>query len=128
MADKILICEDAGFVREILRHALLELGYNVVGEACDGNEAVVECLRLKPDIVFLDLVLPLKNGAEAAKDILAERPGTIVIAMSTAQEDFLQERARQAGCVAWLAKPFTKSQLKEILSRFSNRTIEVQNG
>jgi response regulator NasT len=97
-------------------------------EGVDGNEAVAECLRLKPDIVFLDLVLPLKNGAEAAKDILAQLPGTIVIAMSTAQEDFLQERARQAGCAAWLAKPFSKSQLKEMLSRFSNRTLEVQNG
>ncbi|MBX2996269.1 MAG: response regulator [Bdellovibrionaceae bacterium] len=128
MASKILICDDAGFVREILRQALMELGYDVVGEARDGTEALESALTLKPDLVLLDLVLPLRNGVEVARDIRERLPGCALVAMSTVEEDFLKQKASAAGFDAWLAKPFTKAQLKEVLSRFSDRRLEVQNG
>ena len=128
MALKVMICDDAGFVREILTQAILELGHQVVGEARDGVEAVRIALKLKPDVVLMDLVLPLKNGAEAARDIKAGLESVKIVVLSTVDEDFLRSKAEEIGCDAYLPKPFTKMQLKVILDLFGARRREAQNG
>lgn len=121
MALKILICDDAGFVREILHQALLELGHVPVGEAKDGVEAVRAADRLKPDVVLIDLVLPLRNGAEAAREIMERLPSARLVAMSTVDEEFLSRKAAEIGFHGILPKPFSKSQLKDVLDDLQNR-------
>lgn len=115
MALKVLVVDDAGFVRQILVSLLMDLGCEVVGEARHGVEAVERARVTKPDVIFMDMVLPQKNGAEAAIDILEQQPTCRIIAMSTATEDVVRRRATEAGCIRFMAKPFQRESLLEIL-------------
>lgn len=128
MGHRVLICDDAGFVREILSKALLELGYEVVGEARDGQEAIEMALNTRPDIILMDFVLPVKSGAEASVEIRSHLPQVRIVAMSTVDEEFLRFKATEAGCDSWMAKPFSKALLKDTLAQFFNSSREVQNG
>ena len=128
MTLKVLICDDAGFVREILTQAVLELGHQVVAEARDGVEVVQLAKKFSPDVIFMDLILPHKNGTEATKDIKAENPRIQVIAISTNDEGFLKRKAKEAGCEGFLVKPFSKAEIKMILDRVSRQNREVKNG
>ncbi len=128
MSLKILICDDAGFIREILSHAVLALGHQVAGEARDGVEAVIEAKRLRPDVILLDLVMPLKNGSEAAREIKEALPQTRIVAISTTDEGFLKRKAQEVGCDAWMTKPFTRTQLKNVLQSFVVTDQEAKNG
>jgi two-component system chemotaxis response regulator CheY len=115
MATHVLIVDDAGFIREILRALCDRAGLIVVGEAVDGIEAVRLASQLKPNLIFMDLVLPQKNGVQATREILEEHPEIRIIACTTLQEEKLQEEARSAGCVEILTKPFKKSDFDRIL-------------
>lgn len=115
MALKVLVVDDAGFVRQILVSLLLDLGCEVVGEARSGAEAVERAKLIQPDLIFMDMVLPEKNGAEAAIEILEARPNCRIIAMSTADEQIVRSRAMQAGCIRFLEKPFRRESLISIL-------------
>lgn len=115
MALKVLVVDDAGFVRQILVSMLMELGCEVVAEARTGTEAVERAKLAKPDLIFMDMVLPEKNGAEAAIEILEARPQSRIIAMSTATEEIVRTRANQAGCIRFLEKPFRRSDVLSML-------------
>lgn len=128
MSFKILIVDDAGFIRQILGSLLQELGCQIIGEARTGNEAVLRAQALRPDLIFMDMVLPEKNGAEASIEILEEFPKTLIVAMSTATEDIVRERALQAGCVRFMAKPFQKESLRQLLKELSSTAPHFQQG
>lgn len=117
MATRVLIADDAGFVREILMNACDELGYLVVGEARDGEEAVARALALKPDIIIMDLVMPKFNGLEATQRILEQLPETMVIACSSLDDETTLNQASEYGCRAFLRKPFNKSSIKNIFEQ-----------
>lgn len=126
---KILICDDAGFVREILRQALTELGHVVVGEARDGAEVIEQARALQPDAILMDLVLPLKNGAEASQEIREAVPSAKIVILSTVEPAFLEAKAREVGCDACLAKPFSKASLKAVLEKLGgNKNREARSG
>ena len=115
MATQVLIVDDAGFIREILRSLCDRAGLVVVGEAVDGLDAVRLAMRLKPDLILMDLVLPLKNGIQATQEILETHPEIRVIACTTlVDEQFVQE-AKNAGCVGVLQKPFRKKDFDEMI-------------
>lgn len=116
MALRVLVVDDAGFIRQILTSLLTELGCDVVGEARNGAEAVLRAKAVEPDLIFMDMVLPQKNGAEAATEILESRPECRIVAMSTATEEVVRARAIQAGCIRFLEKPFKREALIAILS------------
>lgn len=99
--------DDAPFVREILSQLLLKAGLEIVGEAHDGEEAVALCLKLKPDIVLLDVVLPQKNGIQAAIEILRSLPDTKIIATSSGDNAVIVQKAIEAGCCDFVTKPFS---------------------
>ena len=128
MSLKVLICDDAGFVREILTQVVSELGHHVVGEARDGVEVIKLAKKLSPDVILMDMILPLKNGAEAAKDIKVLFPKIVIVAVSTNDESFLKQKAKEAGCEGFLEKPFSKAEIKSVLDRAQKRNREVQNG
>jgi AmiR/NasT family two-component response regulator len=119
---RVLIAEDEALIRLDLAEMLVEEGYDVVGEAGDGETACRLAEELKPDLVILDIKMPIMDGLAAAEKIAGERIAPVVILTAFSQRD-LVERARAAGAMAYLVKPFQKSDLvpaiEIALSRFS---------
>ncbi|RME16661.1 MAG: response regulator [Bdellovibrio sp.] len=111
MGIKLVIVDDAPFMREVIRHLLEGEKIEVVGEAKDGQEAVEVILRHKPDVVLMDIVLPIKTGLQATREILKKCPETRVIACSTESHEDMVLKALEAGCESFIAKPFKKEEL-----------------
>jgi two-component system, response regulator PdtaR len=110
MSSRILIAEDETIIRLDLRQMLEANGFDVVGEARDGVEAIVAAREFEPDVVLLDIRMPGVDGVECARRIYAERPVPIV--MVTAHGDRgLVERALAAGAFGYLTKPFREADL-----------------
>ncbi|BCB74099.1 response regulator [Phytohabitans flavus] len=121
---RVLIAEDEALIRLDLAEMLVEEGYDVVGEAGDGETAVRLALDLKPDLVILDIKMPIMDGLAAAERIAAERVAPVVILTAFSQRD-LVERARAAGAMAYLVKPFQKSDLVPAIEIALSRYQEV---
>ncbi len=107
---RVLIAEDEALIRLDLREMLEEEGFEVVGEVADGASAVRLARELKPDLVILDVKMPVMDGIEAAEAISKERLSGILILTAFSQRE-LVERARRAGALAYLVKPFQKHDL-----------------
>ncbi|MBT8226674.1 MAG: response regulator [Dactylosporangium sp.] len=128
----MLIAEDEALIRLDLREMLVEEGYDVVGEAADGETAVQLAEQLRPDLVILDIKMPIMDGLAAAERIAGERIAPVVILTAFSQRE-LVERARAAGAMAYLVKPFQKSDLvpavEIALSRFAELSaLEAEVG
>lgn len=106
----IVIAEDEAIIRLDLRELLEEEGYQVVGEAGRGDQAVELVRGLRPDLVILDVKMPGMDGIEAARHITAEGVCAVLILTAFSQREVV-EQARDAGAVAYLVKPFQKSDL-----------------
>ena len=112
-ADKprrVLIAEDEALIRLDLAEMLREEGYDVVGEAGDGQEAVDLAERLKPDLVIMDVKMPRRDGIDAAAEIAQKRIAPVLVLTAFSQRE-LVERARDAGAMAYLVKPFSITDL-----------------
>lgn len=109
-ATRVLIAEDEALIRLDLREMLVEEGFDVVGEVADGASAVRLARELRPDLVILDVKMPVMDGIEAAEQISNERVCGILILTAFSQRE-LVERARRAGALAYLVKPFQKHDL-----------------
>lgn len=107
---RVLIAEDEALIRLDLAEMLREEGYEVVGEAGDGQEAVDLAESLRPDLVIMDVKMPRRDGIDAAAEIAAKRIAPIVVLTAFSQRE-LVERARDAGAMAYLVKPFSMSDL-----------------
>ncbi len=122
---RVVIAEDEALIRLDLAEMLRDEGYQVVGEAGDGQEAVDLAEALRPDLVILDVKMPRRDGIDAAAEIAAKRIAPIVILTAFSQRD-LVEKARDAGAMAYLVKPFSISDLipaiEVALSRFAEIT------
>jgi two-component system, response regulator PdtaR len=122
---RVLIAEDEALIRLDLREMLIEEGYDVVAEAGDGETAVRLAEELKPDLCILDIKMPIMDGLAAAEKIAGARISAVIILTAFSQRD-LVERARAAGAMAYLVKPFQKTDLvpaiEVALSRFSEVT------
>lgn len=107
---RVLVAEDESLIRLDLIEMLGEEGYEVVGEAGDGAEAVKLAEELAPDLVVLDVKMPVLDGISAAKRIVEQRIAPVLILTAFSQRD-LVDRAREAGAMAYLVKPFTRADL-----------------
>jgi two-component system chemotaxis response regulator CheY len=114
---KILIADDAPFVRDIFRHIMKRAGHEVVAEANDGNEAVAMALEKKPDLIIMDIVMPNKSGIEATKEIKELLPLTKIIACSTIDQENMILKAMESGAVEFIQKPFNASEVIKIIER-----------
>jgi response regulator NasT len=103
---------------------LREEGYDVVGEAADGAAAVEQAELLKPDLVVMDVKMPVLDGISAAKKIVETRIAPVLILTAFSQRD-LVERARAAGAMAYLVKPFNKSDLVPAIEMALSRHEEI---
>ena len=119
---RVLIAEDEALIRLDLREMLVEEGYDVCGEAGDGEAAVKLAEDLRPDLCIFDIKMPIMDGIAAAEKVANARIAPVVILTAFSQRD-LVERARAAGAMAYLVKPFQKSDLvpaiEIALSRFA---------
>ncbi len=121
---RVLIAEDEALIRLDLREMLIEEGYDVVGEAGDGEAALRLAEQLRPDLVILDIKMPIMDGLTAAENIANSRLAPVVILTAFSQRD-LVERARAAGAMAYLVKPFQKSDLVPAIEIAAARFAEM---
>ena len=122
---RVLVAEDEALIRMDLVEMLEEEGYAVVGQCGDGESAVRLATELRPDLVILDVKMPVLDGLSAAEQVVTARLSAVVILTAFSQRD-LVERAREAGVMAYLVKPFQKSDLlpaiEMAVSRFGELT------
>jgi two-component system, response regulator PdtaR len=122
---RVLVAEDEALIRLDLAEMLTEEGYEVVGQAGDGQEAVDLAEEMRPDLVIMDVKMPRRDGIDAAKEIASKRIAPIVILTAFSQRD-LVEQARDAGAMAYLVKPFSITDLipaiEVAVSRFNEIT------
>jgi two-component system, response regulator PdtaR len=121
---RVVIAEDEALIRLDLKETLDELGYEVVGEAGDGEQAVALARELRPDLVILDVKMPVLDGISAAQRIAAARIAPVVILTAFSQRD-LVERARDAGAMAYLVKPFSSTDLMPAIEMAMSRYAEA---
>ena len=107
---RVVIAEDEALIRMDLREMLEEEGYQVLAEAADGEEAVALVTEHRPDLAILDVKMPRLDGISAAERIAAARIAPVVMLTAFSQRE-LVERARDAGAMAYLVKPFSKADL-----------------
>lgn len=110
-SKRIVIVDDAPFIREILRNIAITQAWDIVGEAENGQEAIQVAAKFRPQLILMDLVMPEINGLEAAKKILTLLPQTKIIACSTIDQENILLRAIENGCCSYLTKPFKKEEV-----------------
>jgi len=120
----VVIAEDETLIRMDLAEMLTEQGYDVVGQAGDGAKAIELAEELLPDLVILDVKMPVLDGIAAAEAIAGKRIAPVVILTAFSQRD-LVERARDAGAMAYLVKPFTQSDLMPAIEMAVSRFAEL---
>jgi response regulator NasT len=121
---RVLIAEDEALIRLDLAEMLGEEGYDVVGEAGDGETAVKLAEELRPDLCILDIKMPIMDGLAAAEKIAGSRIAPVIILTAFSQRD-LVERARAAGAMAYLVKPFQQTDLVPAIEIAMSRFAEV---
>jgi len=117
MGLRILIADDALFMRNMLREIFAKAGYQVVGEAANGVEAVEKYRELGPDLMTMDIVMPLKSGIEALQQITAADPQACVVMCSALGQEALILEAVQAGARDFIIKPFREERVLEVVRR-----------
>jgi two-component system chemotaxis response regulator CheY len=114
---RVLVADDASFMRQMIREIVESEGFEVCGEASDGVEAVDEFKRLQPDVVTMDIVMPRKSGIDAVRGIVALDPGACVVMCSALGQETLVAEAIQAGAKDFIVKPFKPDAVIETLRK-----------
>lgn len=118
MGKNILIADDSAFMRMILKGILTKDGYNVVGEAINGKEAINKYNDLKPDLVAIDITMPEVDGLQALKQIIEiDHSAKVIMCSEMGQNDMVIE-AIQAGAKDFIVKPFQADKVKKTIKKF----------
>ncbi|QBJ90060.1 response regulator [Streptomyces seoulensis] len=125
LTTRVVIAEDEALIRLDLKEMLEEEGYTVVGEAGDGEQAVELAREHKPDLVILDVKMPKMDGISAAEKIAEESIAPVLMLTAFSQRD-LVERARDAGAMAYLVKPFSKTDVVPAIEVAVSRFTELK--
>lgn len=129
MTLKCLIVEDSPFMLEIYRYSLVNHPtIEVVAEARDGEAALKLIEEIRPDLLILDLILPLKNGIDVLSEMAAISPHTKTIVISSLEDEATILKAKALGAIQYLTKPFTKIHLLNAIDEISKEYAEVNNG
>ena len=114
---RVLIVDDAIFMRTMIRDILEKNGFEIIGEASSGKEAIEKYSRLKPDLVTMDIVMPEMGGIEAVKSIVKIDPNAKILMCSAMGQKALVIEAIQAGAKDFVVKPFQPSAVIEAITR-----------
>jgi len=117
MALRVLIVDDALFMRNMLRDIFSAAGWEVVGEAADGREAFLKYQELTPDLVTMDIVMPERSGIEALQDIIAADANALIVMCSALGQESMIMEALQHGAKDFIVKPFQRTQVLEVVQR-----------
>ena len=117
MAKNILICDDAAFMRMMIKDILSKNGYTVAGEAENGAKAVEKYNELKPDLVLMDITMPEMDGIQALKNIKAADSGAKVIMCSAMGQQAMVIESIQAGAKDFIVKPFQAERVLEAVKK-----------
>jgi len=113
---KILVCDDSMLIRKKLKEVLKSCGCNNISEAANGQEAIDIYKDSKPDLVFMDIIMPVKNGIEAVKEIIAfDKEAKVVMASSAGTKEHVKE-AIKAGAFEFVQKPWEVDQINKIIN------------
>lgn len=123
---RVIIADDESIIRLDLKKMLEAMGHEVIGEAADGQKATELVRALKPDVVLLDIKMPVMDGLDAAKLIAEEKLAPVVLLTAYSQKDLI-ERAKDAGVFAYLIKPFKESDLLPAIEIAISRYLEMQD-
>ncbi|MDQ2797880.1 MAG: response regulator [Actinomycetota bacterium] len=124
-ALRVVVAEDEAIIRLDLAEMLAEVGYEVVGQASDGEQAVALVREHRPDVVIMDIKMPVLDGISAAEQIGKERIAPVIMLTAFSQKE-LVERARDAGVMAYIVKPFTQADLTPAVDIATSRWSELK--
>lgn len=123
---RVVVADDETIIRLDLKALLEEMGHEVVGEAADGHKALDLARSLKPDVVIMDIKMPVMDGLDAAKIIAEEKIAPVVLLTAYSQKDLI-ERAKEAGVFGYLVKPFQESDIMPAIEIALARYLEMQD-
>ncbi|GAB3824727.1 response regulator [Hymenobacter jeollabukensis] len=115
MKNRILIVDDSFYMRTMLKNMLTDAGYDVVGEAANGQQARDLASETKPDLITLDVILPDNTGLEVLKDIRQELPNVKIVMCSAVGQEVIVNEALESGASAYIVKPFSEDKVLEIV-------------
>lgn len=128
MNYKVLVVDDALFMRSMIKDILKNSGkYDIVGEATNGQEAVDRFKELLPDIVTMDIVMPIKDGIEATREILQHDPKARVVMCSALGQEPLVIESIAAGAKDFIVKPFTPEKVIQVMDHVARGPIKRQS-
>jgi two-component system, chemotaxis family, chemotaxis protein CheY len=113
---RILIVDDSFYMRTMLKNMLTDAGYEVVGEAPNGQTALELAKETKPDLITLDVILPDNTGLDVLKGIKAEQPDMKVIIVSAVGQEVIVNEALEYGALSYIVKPFSEEKVLEVVN------------
>lgn len=125
MGKRILVVDDAAFMRMMIKNIVTKQGYEVAGEAENGKQAVVLYSELKPDLVTMDITMPEMDGIESVKAIRSIDPGANIIMCSAMGQQTLVMDAIQAGAKDFIVKPFQQERILQAIERVLSRSQQA---
>lgn len=114
---KVLLVDDNAMTRDMMKDLLTEMGHVVVGEAGDGNEAIKVFMETRPELVLLDMIMPVKTGLEALPELKAIDPAAKIVMVTAVQQDTINQELMDKGATAILHKPFMYDELAALLKQ-----------
>jgi two-component system chemotaxis response regulator CheY len=115
MKNRILIVDDSFYMRTMLKNVLTDAGYEVVGEAANGQQALELAASTKPDLITLDVILPDNTGLDVLKGIRENDPDVKVVMCSAVGQEVIVNEALESGASAYIVKPFSEEKVLEIV-------------
>ena len=115
MNKRILIVDDSFYMRTMLKNMLTDAGYDVVGEAANGQQALEMAAETKPDLITLDVILPDNTGLDVLKGLRQQSPDSKVVMCSAVGQEVIVNEAIESGALAYIVKPFSEEKVLEIV-------------
>ena len=115
MNKRILIVDDSFYMRTMLKNMLTDAGYEVVGEAANGQQALEMAAETKPDLITLDVILPDNTGLDVLKGLRQQSPDSKVVMCSAVGQEAIVNEAIENGALAYIVKPFSEEKVLEIV-------------
>jgi len=117
MSKRVLVVDDAVFMRNVIRDIFTAAGFEVIGEASNGLEAVERYQELKPDLITMDIVMPFRSGIEATREIIKQDPRAVVLMCSALGQESLVMEAIEAGAMDFVVKPFRAEDVLAVVNK-----------
>jgi two-component system, chemotaxis family, chemotaxis protein CheY len=117
MSKRVLVVDDAVFMRNMIKDIFVAAGFQVIGEASNGLEAVERYQELKPDLITMDIVMPFRSGIDATREIIKQDPNAVVLMCSALGQESLVMEAIEAGAMDFVVKPFRAEDVLAVVNK-----------